>query len=381
MTEKTALTCFDDFITNVAPSTVPEDRLFLSAGLIELLRRTKNRDVVMAMAQLLVELPDTNWSAIPFSLTRAVLGNKYHKPILDAGLSLNHIPEVLQTSIVLFLEFLQGGAEVTEEVFAAIVASVAADKAAALKPKQATPVLMRAPEVFQEKFANRVFTPAAVTEATIKQLRADYVYFKGELPGPRLGPDIRGLCFENGTNQLHILLETGEYVRVPTGALNVAQCNDPEEFKRIPPHLLLNASIAGEYLCMIGVIEEDQKALLASGCLGKLQQPCHKVVVAFETLQPLEQVFEKGRESISMGVTGPSGATVRFPVADTDMAVVIDARYSPTGAYGVSRLVRTDTVGDDTTLMRHDTPRQFTARGIYLFPTKDDGLVALTAIF
>jgi len=63
------------------------------------------------------------------------------------------------------------------------------------------------------------------------------------------------------------------------------------------------------------------------------------------------------------------------------MAVVIDARYSPTGAYGVSRLVRTDAVGDDTTLMRHDTPRQFTARGIYLFPTKDDGLVALTAIF
>ena len=329
---------------------------------------------------MLVELPDINWGAIPFSITRAVLSNKYHKTILDTGLALNHIPEVLQTSVVLFLEFLQGGAEVTEEVFAGIVASVAADKALALK-KPAAPVVKAVPEVFQEKFAHRAFTPAVVTEALIKQLRVDYVYFKGELPGGRLGPDVRGLCFENGTKQLHVLLETGEYVRVPEGALNVARCNDPEEFKRIPPHLLLSASIAGEYLFMIGVIQEDQKDLLSSGCLGKLHQSFHKVVVAFETLQPLEQVFEKGRESISMGVTGPSGATVRFPVAETDMAVVIDARYSPTGAYGVSRLVRTDAVGDDATLMRHDTPRQFTARGIYIFPTKDNGLVALTAIF
>jgi hypothetical protein len=334
----------------------------------------------MAMAQLLVELPDINWGSIPFSLTRAVLSNKYHKTILNKGLSLNHIPEVLQTSVVLSLDFLQSGAEVTEEVFASIVDSVAADKALALK-KPATPVLKVAPEVFQEKFATRVFTPAAVTEATINQLRAGYVYFKGDLPGGKLGPDIRGLCFENGTNQLHILLETGEYVRVPDGALNVARCNDPEEFKRIPSHLLLSASIAGEYLFMIGVIEEDQKALLTSGCLGKLHKPCHKIVVAFDTLQPLEQVFEKGRESVSMGVTGPSGATVRFPVTETGMAIVIDARYSPTGAYGVSRLVRADDIGDDTTLMRHDTPRQFTARGVYLFPTKDDGLVALTAIF
>ena len=377
MTEKTALTCFDDFIQSVADSSGPEDRLFLSAGLIELLRRTKNRAAALAMAQLLVELPDINWSAIPFSLTRAVLGNKYHKTILDTGLFLNHIPEVLQTSILLFLEFLQGGAEVTEEVFAAIVASVAADMA---KPKQKATHKI-APEIFNESLVARSFTPEQITEQTLSAFGASLVTFRGELPGSKLGPDIRGLAFDTGVTPSPILLETGEVVKVPPKALNVASATMPEDFKNIPTSLLVSVSLASVHLYMAGVLTKEQETFLNSGGLGKPAQEIHTVVVSVEDLQPLEHVFDKGRDSLSMGVTGPSGATVRFPVPDTDMAVVIDARHSANGPYGVSRLVRTNADGDDTIIMRHDTPRLFTAKGVYIFPTKDSGLVSLTAIF
>lgn len=377
MTEKTALTCFDDFLNAIAAETEPKERLFFAAGIIELLRRTKNQQTVLAMAQLLAELPEVNWAAIPFSVTQAVLGSTYHDVIRAEGIHEQDVPAVLRSALTCFLDFVQGGAELSPDVFKAIVISVAADMA---KPKQKATHKI-APEIFNERLVARSFTPEKITEQTLSSFGASLVTFRGELPGSKLGPDIRGLAFDTGVTPSPILLETGEIVKVPPNALNVANATTPEDFKNIPTSLLVSVSLASVHLYMAGVLTKEQETFLNSGGLGKPVQAIHTVVVSVEDLQPLEHVFDKGRDSLSMGVTGPSGATVRFPVPDTDMAVVIDARHSANGPYSVSRLVRTNADGDDTIIMRHDTPRLFTAKGVYIFPTKDSGLVSLTAIF
>jgi hypothetical protein len=60
---------------------------------------------------------------------------------------------------------------------------------------------------------------------------------------------------------------------------------------------------------------------------------------------------------------------------------VIDARADSSGPYSVSRLVRDNENGTETIIMRHEKPRLFTTKGIYIFPTENDGLVSVSAIF
>lgn len=377
MTEKTALDSLNNFLRTIEGTTDTKDRLFLAAATIELLRRAKTTDTTLALAALLAELPEVNWASIPFSVTKTALSQRTVDLVTAQGVPPAEAPAVILSALCIFMDFVQGGAELSTDIFDAIVTSAAADKAAVAKKVIARKV---APEIFNEGLVARAFVPAQTTENTLKNFNAALVYFRGELPGARLGPDIRGLAFDTAVHPQPILLETGELVFAAKNALNVAAAGSPEDFKEIPASLLLRTSLASVQLYMHGTITKEQETFLNSGGLGKPAQAVHSVVIDSDDLKPLEHVFDKGRESLSMGVTGPTGATVRFPVPDTDMAVVIDARHSDVGPYSVARLVRTNADGDDTILMRHDTPRLFTSRGVYIFPTKDAGLVSLVAI-
>lgn len=375
MTEKSALTSFQSFLKNIKDDTNPKDRVFLAAGILELLRRTKSMNTVLALGQFLVELPEVNWSSIPFSLTKTAMSADTCKMLKQIpGVTDDDVPDILLESLTIFLDFVQNNAELSPEIFSAILQSVADDKVA--KHKNAHKV---GPEIFNERLVARAFTPVTADEHTLQKLNASLVLFRGELPGAKLGPDIRGLAFDTAVQPAPILLETGELVRAAKNSFTVAAANTPEDFKTIPTSLLLSASLASVELFMMGAITEEQSTFLNTGGLGRPAQELHSVVAALDDLQALEHVFGKGRDSASMRVTGPTGATVRFPVPDTDMTVVIDARHSEQGPYSVSRLVRIVN-GEDVVIMRNDTPRLFTSRGVYIFPTKDSGLVSLTAI-
>jgi hypothetical protein len=210
------------------------------------------------------------------------------------------------------------------------------------------------------------------------------VYFRGELPGAKLGPDVRGILFDGlpGTSS-HIILETGEYVRAKPKALNVAAIVDADEIKNLPASLLLAMNLASVNLFMTGVLSKEQESAIHSGCFGKLTAAAHNVTVSEQDLQPLEHVFDVSRDAVDrgmVGATGPTGATVRFPVPNTDMVVALHATQSAAGPYGISKLVRVDEKGNDVVLMRYDTPRLLTAKGVYIFPTKDSGFVYLTTV-
>jgi hypothetical protein len=66
-------------------------------------------------------------------------------------------------------------------------------------------------------------------------------------------------------------------------------------------------------------------------------------------------------------ITGPSGATARFPVSSTPMTVILDAQVAATGPYVTAKLVTTTDSGE-TILMRLDQPRELSPYGVYLFP-------------
>lgn len=375
MSTKNAIDCFQDFLANIT-STEPaaKDRLFLAAGLLELMRRVKNNDTLLAVAKLFAELPEVNWSRIPFSVTQTFLDVPIRKKLDARGVDEKDMPTVLLTALSLFVAFVQNDVELSESVIDDIL-TAAVDDFLAAKPKSKP----KTPELFTDALTTRVFAPAKVTNESLQAVDAQAVYFQGSLANGKLGPQVRGLLFEDATGtRAHVILETGEYVQTKPKTLNMSSIIDADEIKNLPATLLLAANLSSVNLFMMGALNKEQESAIHSGCFGKLTAPSRNVTVSEQDLQPLEHVFlDRG----VVGATGPVGASVRFPVPDTDMFVVVSATQSAAGPYGISKLVRVDENGDDVVLMRYDTPRLMTTKGVYIFPTKDSGFVSLTTIF
>lgn len=373
---------FETFVNDLSTEPEPKDRLFMAAGLLELMRRAHNPNTLIGVAQLLVSLPtNVKWSRIPFSVTQTFLGVAAKKRANAIGVPEKNLPEVLLSAFLLFIEFVTADVELTEETVFTCVECAAKDFVEAQKRLPPT----RGPELFTENVVPRSFKAKPLSAEALAAVDAKAVYFRGELPGAKLGPDLRGFMFDVGVGErpLHILLETGEYVRLKSNLLTLAQVDDPAEYKDFPASLSLSLQLASLNLLAAGAVNKEQETALAAGLFGKVTGAQHNVTVSTQDLQPLEHVFDIGHSAAEgfMGATGPSGASVRFPVPNTDMAVIIDARQSSAGPYAVSRLVRATNEDSDTVIMRNDTPRLLTTKGVYLFPTKDAGLVSLTAIF
>ena len=381
MSEPNITDCFSEFFDET-PALPPKDRLFVAVGLAELMRRAAPAlpSAALLMGHLLVTLADAPWGRLRFPVTHTLLGTDAENRILSAGVAKTDVVSVLQKAFMYLLTALQPDEDITADVLLDLVSAVAAEHVANTKK----PATKKAPDIYTDALTARAFTPAKVTPAMLEQLDADMVYFRGELPGARLGPDTRGVMFDTKVGDAHVLLETGEYVRVKSGAINVAASRDPDDVKSLPPGLLLQLTVASVNLFMVAAINKEQESALNSGLVGKVTGPHHRITVSTADLQPLEHVFSSARDCALTGVTGatgPIGASVRFPVPNTDLAVVIDARVDTQGPYGVSRLVRENETGTETVIMRHEKPRLFTTKGIYIFPTENDGLVSVSAIF
>jgi len=381
MSEPNITDCFSEFFDET-PALQPKDRLFVAVGLAELMRRAAPAmpSAALLMGHLLVTLADAPWGRLRFPVTHTLLGTEAEGRVLAAGVAKADVIQVLQKAFMYLLAALQPDEDITADVLLDLVSAVATEHVANSKK----PAGKKAPDIFINALVARAFEPAKVTPSTLEQLDADMVYFRGELPGAKLGPDTRGIMFDTKIGDAHVLLETGEYVRVKSGSLNVAASRDPDDVKAIPPGLLLQLSVASVNLFMVAAINKEQESALNSGLVGKIIGPHHKITVSTADLQPLEHVFSSARDCALTGVvgaTGPTGASVRFPVPNTDLAVVIDARSDAQGPYSVSRLVRENDTGTETVIMRHEVPRLFTTKGVYIFPTENDGLVSVSAIF
>lgn len=365
----------------------PGEKLFLLSGLVELLRHTKSATDIWYIAELLAAIPYVDIPRVPFSFTKTLLSDKYRQLVKKSGVPDELVPEVLQMSLLLFLEELNNSApNVPDEArLQEIVTGTAELMADSVRPEPPTenpklPVV--SPEVFNARLVRRVFEPVAFTPDVAAQLGLQLVTYRGTRPDGKLGQTLRGLSVPT-EGQHNVFFETGEFISVPIDYEHIAVSTAPEDFKNLNPAVMLAVTATAAELGEFSVLTPEQVVRLGEGKLGKLHALHFRGVTDVEDIKPLEHVFDTGQEAVRMGVTGatgPVGATVRFAVPATDLTVILDAQQDTYGPYSTARLVQTGADGKDVVLMRHEVPRHYSLRGVYLFPLQDR-LVSLTCIF
>lgn len=376
------------FLDTIGKDSTQQEQLFLTAGLLELLRRTKNRTHVLAMAELLVEGADESWSSIPFSLTKTLLSAEYKNLVTAAGVSAALVPQTLLVSLQLFLR--QGSAasesalrEIVETVCEAMTSTdgdIDQPAPAADPPPKKDRAL--GVEVFSPSLLRRGFAPQPLTAELAKQLGIRLVTYRAPLTNDRLSPTLRALAFPAGEFSHALLLETGEYVIAANDAPHSAFTETPEDFKAVSPVLLANVVVAAERLRALGVLTEQAYTHIDNGCLGKITKMHFQgEYEGLDDLQPLTSVFSGSRPSGMLRGSRTTQTVVYVPVTGANMFIGLSAAVDDTGPYCTARIVQdiTDTE-HGRVLIRHDTPRQITPQGVYLFPTSDY-FVSFTAIF
>jgi hypothetical protein len=356
-------------------------QLRLLACTLELFRQSctpkKDPAFFKALWQLAQVSGNVNWGAVPFSITQAAL-NRGLSVAVQYGATKETAPAIVTAALVLFSDLIENGlADVdvsAQDIFDAVIAEVAES------PKNPLTVNPTAPEIYNERMLARVFSPAQFTDTMASALSASLVSFRDKLPSGELGPAYRGISFDNGTNTHYIFLETGEFIRVtPRSSSAVTGTNTVEDYASICPALLAYVSIAAQHLEIAAVISAEQrKHIERQGYLGTFTQRCHHAIATQDMVASLERVIDDAKEGsrISVtGATGPRGASVQFIVPGTEYVVSLDASVSATGPYIVATLLY-----DGRVVMRLERPRQFSARGVYLFPLTDCA-VSLTVIY
>ncbi|NBT75164.1 MAG: hypothetical protein EBT15_04185 [Betaproteobacteria bacterium] len=357
--------------------------LKLLACTLELFRQAqtpaKNPAFFKALGQLAQSAGNINWGAVPFSFTQATISrdaDKRARAIAQQyGAEAKDVDGVIIAALTLFADLVENGLADPEvpaqDIFDAVIAEVAESY------KNTQVVNPGSPEIYNERMIGRVFEKAPFTEAVTSKLGAGLVTFRGRFANGERGPAIRGISFEGSTGIPTTLLETGELVR--PAAEDFVGTNTAEDYAKVCPALLAYATIGVQALWATGVLNDEQRDYITQqSALGTFKQPHHAVVATRGMVMSLEQVIDAAKEAVSMGITtgatGPSGATLRFPVPDTKYVIVLDAASSMAGPYIVAKLLY-----DEKVIMRLERPRQYSAHGVYLFPLTDCA-VSLTVI-
>lgn len=346
-----------------------DDKLFLLACTIELLRRAQQIDLknVRAIVDFMSRVYDVPWKDVPFSLThKTLVGGP--KIAAQYNAKPENVNDILTEAIALFSDIVENvdADHQAEAIFNAVIAEVA-------EASNAPPVVIppaQAAEIFNRNMLSRIFKPVELTPKVLEHIGAEPVLFKGSFTPSRRGPTMRGLAFDSGVMLWHIILESGEFIRRPK--------NDPavsigytDIYDDQPAELLAYTALIAQQLEWCGVLGESQAKFIKDNGLGTFTTPVWREFVAKENAVLLENVIDIDHESLTLGTvgaTGAVGASVRYVVPKTNYDIVIDAIPSANGPYVTARLVERQTAGPEKVLMRLDYPRQFSARGVYVFP-------------
>lgn len=377
----------DQFVlqSQSSPDVTDASRLRILAEAVDLLSKVPASCRAL-MARVLESLSNLSFGATQFSVTDTVFSDEYRKAAEANGIPKEAVFSVLLNALQIFLSAVEGGQAGTRELLWDITMEVIRAAADFYRPQPVVPPTVA--EIVNDRLTARVFKPAKVTFDLFRDIGVEYVFYQPELAPGNFGPDIRGLAFVPRTdipkakqqfaaNSLFILLETGEHIVVPKNALNLASINDAEDYEQISPSLLLQAVVAAPLLVRMGVCTPETASKIGTQ-FGGILVPHTAVLGDVAAIQPLEQVFiqasERGYGASTANITGPTGASVRFPCdgpTGGNYAVVLNARLTPTSHYLVSNLVQTSDDNDDVIVMKNDYPRQLSPYGVYLFPRAD----------
>lgn len=373
----------DQFVlqSKAVPEITDASRLQFLASAIDMLAKVPDSCRAL-LSRVLAALGKINLSGITFNVTDRVFSEDYRNAATARGIPNEVVFSVLLQALQVFLDAVENGAVGTPDLLWRITLEIIDAWAEIYNPKPA-PAPPAAAEICSDRLLLRCFKPRKVTFDLLRSLDIDYVFYQPEISPGSFGHDIRGLAFRPRTdipkaqqqfaaNALFILLETGEHIVIPKNALNLASINDPEDYEKISPSLLVQAIIAAPLMVRMGVIPPETASNIED-MFGQFASAHAEIEADAAAMLPLEQVFVQSATGMGQ-LTGPSGASVRFPIADpagNPYAITLNARLTPTGHYLVSNLAQTGDNSDDIIVMKNDYPRQLSPYGVYVFPRED----------
>lgn len=226
-----------------------------------------------------------------------------------------------------------------------------------LSAPQAQP--SKTPELLQRNTVLQVFEPRNWDDKLEPALSV--VLFRGELRRGGLGPELYGIAYTLRDTE-HVVLETGEYVTLPVGALQLAKADD---LTKIPPYLLACAALffprLSEALAGDTILPER---------FGAFTQLSISKAVKLADIKSIDDAMAHN----IFGPTGPLTMAAAFSVNDAnfDNEISLTVHECANEPRILSQLNRQTAVGLQV-LMRLP-PREFSAQGVYLFPLQNAAL-------
>ena len=329
----------NDYVTKAAAGFDLSQHAKIVAATAELLRLASgaavvsNQDPALArigLIDLLGRLCGIAWEQIPFSITKAALGAESARARLEA----------LKT----FVNVAEAAPELAnEDLFKSVLADAESTVPA---PKQTT--AKQPAKLLTDKDIGRVFQRGAFRPSNEEPV-FHLLNWQSTLANGKIGPTLWAIELAADETKTTALLETGETVHLPSTLFTLAQTTDPEDYKLAPLTLLAH---------MRAYLEPGSAKIDAA--LGQFTQPVRSCIVLQDKLQELSDLFTNP----ALFSAGNAPPTVTFPVDGTPYSVTIEAAMSANGPYVVAKLL--DNSG--AVILRCDTPRQFSVRGVYLFP-------------
>jgi hypothetical protein len=347
------------------------DMLMLALSTVNVAQRAFTGKTTLALQQAVAEtlatLPALALSQIQFPIMSTLLSQTYTNILAELGITdEDNKCRALLEALLAFLMLAQTNPEyATENTLRRIVEGT----------KPPVKKAVQYPELNYRANILKIFNPGAVTAVDLEPLQI--VVYKGELLGGGFGPELWGLAYLKD-EEAHVLLETGEYVKVPEASLSLAITKDYAT-SELPPYLLACAKLFVPI--MFSHMYEHDLTPELQHMLEKLDKNFGSFVLApaleavpVSAIATCENVIDSARWRVDDSKSG--GAVKTFSVAKTCTQIVVTAQQAAVRPYITATLLQADT---GMILMRLDTPREFSARGVYLFPLaeKSAGLIVI----
>lgn len=360
--------------TNAKARTASQrDLLLLALSAVQLAQRTKLQDdkLLQAAVSTVQSLAKLKLDQLSFPVLDTLLSNKY-AAILEA----HSIPEaskhkILLESLFTFLTIVEPQPASATEATLQNIVTMTAEQQPVTKP-------VPYPAVNYRTVLRQIFNPGKVAAVDLEPL--SIIVYRGELLGGGFGPELWGLAYTKDSTA-HVLLETGEYISIPANSLTLASTKDYGTHE-LPPYLLACAKLF--IPLMLGNLygynmppELQQATERLDKHFGSFTPPLqslHFTVVPAEELASCENVIDSARWRTEDKQKG--GAIKTLSIPNSRLQIIVSAQQAAIRPYVVATLAQSDT---NEILLRLDTPREFTTKGIYLFPAGDKttGLVVI----
>lgn len=345
-----------------AQTTKPDARskCLLAISAVQTLQRafthTKrgHTELQQVFAHLLASAENLSWNSVNFPIASTLLSQTYADLFTANNVRDNEKHSVLVSSLFTFLAVLESNPELaTESLLRQLV-----EDGIRLQTAPAP-----APELNYRANILKIFNPGNVAAVDLEPLLV--VVYTGVLAGGGSGPELWGLAYIQD-EKAHVLLETGEYITTPADSLVLAATKDYDT-SELPPYLLACAKLFmpimlsqlpdGNSPQMQEVIEK------LSRNFGVFTAAPYLCVATVEDFSACQKVIDS---SLAAGDdTATKGAMKMLDVPESDLRIIVAAQRTAVRPYITATLVNANT---GTIFMRLDVPREFSARGVYLFP-------------